>query len=189
MSSPGPLVPPTPSWNDLLLQARALLLDPTQGPSVPSLLSGGTDASRLTDVRISGKGVYQGVQVGTQGWDMLSSGFPVGMLTLARPKKTEVETGRVWQDATCWLHIALTGDRDPSGDPLGWALDWDAELMQWFPFHYRMGFTTSDNQPNADLHWTYEEAIPTTFTYASQGFYGLVCRLNIHLVTRVTYGT
>lgn len=181
MAGPFPMPPTT--VNDLLLAGRSLLLDPSTGPFVPP--QNGVGNSLLQDVRVRGKNMVSGESVGTQGWIPGSTGFPCAVLTAYEVTKSYKETGHVWEEWTCFLHLALSNERNAETDYHGWAIDWDAQLTQWYAGHRRFGLIATQA---GDVYWEYRRGIAKTFALEGVIVYGLTCQLHVHNVAVVTWG-
>lgn len=172
----------TVTIKDVLVQGRALLLDPNVGPVVtaPSLDPG---ANRLRDVRVPGAPSDAG---GTQGWMAGETGFPFALLTASDSGKSYKESGRVTKDYLGWLHIGLAAEVDGFTDLRGWAYDWDTALEQWFPTTYRLG-PLGQTENLGDLYWLYERGTIGMWQASGRTFFGLVCRLKLHLTATITW--
>lgn len=172
---------PAITIDTLLTAGRALLLDPVIGPMAESPF-GDPGGARLRDVRVRGKPS----PIGTMNWQPGETGLPFALLSASKKRASYKETGRVWEDWSGALAIALARDFDGTADLEGWAREWEAVMQQWFPLHRRFG-TLGARLPSGDVYWEYQGADLGPLKINGVTFLAVLCHLQIHNVALVTW--
>lgn len=179
----SPTALPGPTIGQLLVYARSALLDPIIGPQVAPPSDGNP---ALQDVRVRGRGLAFGSEIGTSGWEPGSTGWPWAILTAYHVVRSYKETGHSWQDWKAVISLGLAPQIEATDDHHEWAEGWDALLEQWIASHRRFA------QPllvAGDVYWEYQEAdVGRTFVESGIVAVGLLCHLRIHNVVVVPWG-